>query len=169
MPKLTWSHGFGYWSGTSWIDSLNLSQIQDCRISKCFFGGELFLFLSMFLRRWRLQITFEDPLTLMVSSLRAQLVGKTHSTKFHSALEIRLQNHMHWIPPRHRSRIYVLILTLIKPLHKLCIQLCSEERAGGEVEGRGWSAFALFSSLRVGCPSFSLPVGIEELDFEVKS
>lgn len=76
---------------------------------------------------------FESPLKYTVPSLRAQLVGKPQSTRSYCALEIALQNYLQQLPSRHRSRLHVFILTLIKFLHGPCIWLSSDT---GQVEER---------------------------------
>lgn len=118
------------------INPVNLSQIKNCHISKYLFGWKgYFSFYALFWGDGEKQIALWDPtLKYTGPSLRAQLIGKTQSTRSHRALEIVLQNYMHRLPSRHRIRLHVLILTIIKSLHMLCIGLSS---AAGQAEERG--------------------------------
>lgn len=100
----------------------------------------------------------------MDSSSRAQLVGRTLQG---STLLLKLNFKKHALTsPRHRSRICVLILTLIKPLHILFILLSTEEGAG---RGKNLSTFVLLLSLKVVYPKCSFFWNRGKLDFEVKS
>ena len=105
----------------------------------------------------------------MDSSLRAQLVGKTLQG---STLPLKLNFKKHTLTsPRHRSRICVLILTLIKPLlcsfiYMLFILLSTEEGAG---RGKSLSTFVPLLFLRVVYPKCSFFWNRGKLDFEVKS
>ena len=100
----------------------------------------------------------------MDSSRKAQLVGKTLQG---STLPLKLNFKKQALTsPRHRSRICVLILTLIKPLYLLFILPSTEEVAG---RGKNLSTFVLLLSLRVVYPKCSFFWNRGKLDFEMKS